>query len=107
MFAFGSSSSSPSLMEELLSIQRELFSLLELECRVVEMPACDLGAPAYRKVDIEAWMPGRAAYGEISSVSNCLDYQSRRYHPQIRKSITRGYDLIYAKLISSTNFVKH
>lgn len=37
-----------------------------------------LGAPAYRKYDIEAWLPGRKIYGEISSCSNCTDYQSRR-----------------------------
>ncbi|XP_031286073.1 serine--tRNA ligase, chloroplastic/mitochondrial-like [Pistacia vera] len=38
----------------------------------------DLGAPAYRKFDVEAWMPGLGRYGEISSASNCTDYQSRR-----------------------------
>ena len=42
------------------------------------MPATDLGAPAYRKLDVEAWMPGRGEYGEISSASNCTDYQARR-----------------------------
>ena len=43
-----------------------------------DMPTGDLGAPAYRKYDIEAWMPGLARFGEISSASNCTDYQSRR-----------------------------
>ena len=42
------------------------------------MATGDLGAPAYRKLDIEAWMPGLDRYGEISSASNCTDYQSRR-----------------------------
>jgi seryl-tRNA synthetase len=42
------------------------------------MPACDLGPPAARKFDIEAWMPARKRYGEISSCSSCTDYQSRR-----------------------------
>lgn len=42
------------------------------------MPSHELGAPAYRKYDIEAWMPYIQRYGEISSASNCTDYQSRR-----------------------------
>jgi seryl-tRNA synthetase len=42
------------------------------------MPSGDLGAPAYRKFDVEAWMPGLGRYGEISSASNCTDYQARR-----------------------------
>lgn len=42
------------------------------------MPTEELGASAYRKYDMEAWMPGRATWGEISSTSNCTDYQSRR-----------------------------
>lgn len=46
--------------------------------QVLDMPSGDLGAPAYRKYDVEAWMPGLKRYGEISSASNCTDYQSRR-----------------------------
>uniref|UniRef100_A0A3B4YX54 serine--tRNA ligase n=1 Tax=Stegastes partitus TaxID=144197 RepID=A0A3B4YX54_9TELE len=46
--------------------------------RVLDMPTQELGPPAHRKYDIEAWMPGRNSYGEISSGSNCTDYQSRR-----------------------------
>ena len=44
------------------------------------MPSEALGASAYRKYDIEAWMPGRGRWGEISSLSNCTDYQARRLH---------------------------
>eukprot|EP01112_Ceratiomyxa_fruticulosa_P001391 TRINITY_DN1146_c0_g1_i6.p1 TRINITY_DN1146_c0_g1~~TRINITY_DN1146_c0_g1_i6.p1 ORF type:complete len:486 (+),score=100.97 TRINITY_DN1146_c0_g1_i6:320-1777(+) len=66
------------LHKEMLDIQIELFSELGLHFKVLDMPTEDLGAPAYRKFDIEAWMPGRGLYGEISSTSNCTDYQSRR-----------------------------
>ncbi len=38
----------------------------------------ELGAPAYHKYDLEVWMPGRGEYGEVTSASNCTDYQSRR-----------------------------
>ncbi len=47
-------------------------------CRVLEMATAELGAPAYRKYDVEVWMPGRGEYGEVTSASNCTDYQSRR-----------------------------
>ena len=48
------------------------------------MATHDLGAPAHRKYDIEAWMPGMERYGEISSASNCTDYQSRRLNIRYR-----------------------
>ena len=44
----------------------------------MDIASGDLGAPAYKKYDLEAWMPGRNEYGEITSSSNCTDYQSRR-----------------------------
>ncbi|VDN41556.1 unnamed protein product [Gongylonema pulchrum] len=46
--------------------------------RLVDMPSEELGASAARKFDIEAWMPGRKLYGEVTSASNCTDYQARR-----------------------------
>ncbi|KAM6959240.1 serine--tRNA ligase, mitochondrial [Aplochiton taeniatus] len=69
---------SSQLLEEFLSLQKEIFSSLELHYRVLDMPTQELGPPAHRKYDIEAWMPARDSYGEISSGSNCTDYQSRR-----------------------------
>lgn len=64
----------------ILSIEEEIFSALGLAYRVVDTPTADLGAPAARKFDIEAWLPGRGEngeYGEVTSCSNCLDYQAR------------------------------
>jgi seryl-tRNA synthetase len=46
--------------------------------RVLNMATEELGAAAYRKFDVEVWMPARQAYGEVSSASNCTSYQSRR-----------------------------
>ncbi|KAG7223056.1 hypothetical protein INR49_015815 [Caranx melampygus] len=69
---------SSQLLNEFVSLQKEMFSALELHYRVLDMPTQELGPPAHRKYDIEAWMPGRNSYGEISSGSNCTDYQSRR-----------------------------
>ena len=48
------------------------------------MPTEELGASAYRKYDIEAWMPGRGSWGEVTSLSNCTDYQARRLHIRYR-----------------------
>lgn len=78
MFAVCEPADDEAVFEELVALQEEFFADLGLHCRVLEMPAHDLGAPAHRKVDIEAWMPGRGAYGEVSSASRCTDYQSRR-----------------------------
>ena len=50
------------------------------------MPTEELGATAYRKLDVEAWMPGRGSWGEISSTSNCTDYQARRLHIRYRQN---------------------
>ncbi|XP_045123604.1 serine--tRNA ligase, mitochondrial-like [Portunus trituberculatus] len=66
------------LYSEMVLLQKELFSRLGIHFQVLDMPLHDLGAPAYTKTDIEAWMPGRGMYGEISSASNCTDYQSAR-----------------------------
>jgi seryl-tRNA synthetase len=48
------------------------------------MPSEELGASAYRKYDMEAWMPGRGTWGEVTSLSNCTDYQARRLHIRYR-----------------------
>ena len=75
----------------MLEVQKHLFEGLGLHFKVLDMPPYELGSPAYRKYDIEALYPGRKNtfkdaqkmvdgdfYGEISSCSNCTDYQSRR-----------------------------
>lgn len=73
---------------------------------MLDMPTSDLGAPAYRKHDIEAWMPGLERYGEISSASNCTDYQSRRlnirYKPQDKEGAPRRYQKEFAHTLNAT-----
>ncbi|XP_065511253.1 serine--tRNA ligase, mitochondrial isoform X2 [Caloenas nicobarica] len=71
---------SEELLGEFLALQKEICSELGLHYRVLEMPTQELGLPAFRKFDIEAWMPGRGKFGEVTSTSNCTDYQSRRLH---------------------------
>ncbi|CAH1173612.1 unnamed protein product [Phaedon cochleariae] len=78
MFMVSTPDASDSALEDIRILQEENFKSLGLHCQVLDMPAHELGAQAYRKYDIEAWMSGRKMYGEISSCSNCTDYQSRR-----------------------------
>lgn len=81
MFVYCKPEDSESIHQELRAIEEELFSGLEIPFRVVDTCTGDLGAPAYRKYDLEAWMPGRGdsgEWGEVTSTSNCTDYQARR-----------------------------
>jgi seryl-tRNA synthetase len=75
------------VFDEMVGIQMEILSSLGLPCRVLEMPSSDLGASAYRKIDIEAMFPSRTAkdggWGEVTSVSICTDYQTRRLDTRI------------------------
>ncbi|KAG7889606.1 hypothetical protein KL905_001661 [Ogataea polymorpha] len=80
----GQLSESSKEFDRLVAFQKEFIKSLELPARVLLMPADDLGAPAFKKVDIEVFMPGRGAWGEVSSTSNCLDYQARRLHARYR-----------------------
>uniref|UniRef100_A0A915Q0L6 serine--tRNA ligase n=1 Tax=Setaria digitata TaxID=48799 RepID=A0A915Q0L6_9BILA len=86
MFVICDENDSDLQLDELVEIQASIFSSLGLHCRVLDMPSEELGAAAARKFDIEAWMPGRKLYGEISSASNCTDYQARRLNIKYRDS---------------------
>ncbi|KAL4238370.1 seryl-tRNA synthetase [Mactra antiquata] len=70
------------LLHEFINIEKNLFKQLGLHFRILDMPTAELGAPAYRKFDIEAWLPATEMWGELSSASNCTDYQSRRLNIQ-------------------------
>ena len=80
MFAYATPEQSDEIHEKLRQIEEEIFEGLGLPFHVVDTCTGDLGAPAYRKWDLEAWMPGSngGEYGEVTSTSNCTDYQSRR-----------------------------
>lgn len=87
MFVVCTPEQSEQLHQELMDIEVDMFEELGLHFKVLDMPSGDLGAPAYRKYDIEAWMPGLERYGEISSASNCTDYQSRRLNIRYRPHV--------------------
>jgi len=81
MFIFCRPEESEKYHQELLAIEEEIFKGLEIPFRIVDTCTGDLGSPAFRKYDLEAWMPGRGDkgdWGEVTSTSNCTDYQARR-----------------------------
>jgi seryl-tRNA synthetase len=140
MFVIATPEQSDQIHQELIDIEIELFTELGLNFKVLDMPTGDLGAPAYRKIDMEASMPGRALnmyqaarneqnkdkkkekgkkqpkseenvidnddlstnldkidqigdnFGEISSTSNCTDYQARRLNIRYRPKKTNDID---------------
>ncbi len=95
MFVFCLPEQSEAFHQELLSIEREIFDDLEIPYRVVDTATGDLGGPAYRKYDIEAWMPGRDSYGEVTSTSNCTDYQARRLNARYKVKGEKGTNFVH------------
>lgn len=95
MFAYTKPEDSENLLNKLLAIEEKIFTELEIPYRVIECCTGDLGGPAYRKYDIEAWMPTRegGSYGEVTSTSNCTDYQSRRLN--IKYKGNSGSELVH------------
>jgi seryl-tRNA synthetase len=85
MFAFTTPELSEELHAEMLDIEERIFQGLGLPYRVVDICTGDLGGAAYRKFDLEAWMPGRNDYGEVTSTSNTTDYQARRLRIRYRR----------------------
>jgi seryl-tRNA synthetase len=85
MFVFTTAEESIDEHERLLSIEEELASSLGLVYRVVNIAAGDLGAPAAKKYDIEAYIPSEQRYREITSCSNTTDYQARRLGTRVRR----------------------
>jgi seryl-tRNA synthetase len=84
MFVFARPEDAEDEHARLRDIQVDLLTGLGLHGRVVDIPVGDLGASATRKYDCEVWLPGQAAYRELTSASNCTDYQSRRLQTRFR-----------------------
>jgi seryl-tRNA synthetase len=89
MFVATRPEDSDAMHEQLLALEERYFQALDLPYRVLDIAAGDLGAPAYRKFDLEAWMPGRGdggSYGEVTSTSNCTDFQARRLDARFKRA---------------------
>lgn len=101
MFAYTRAEDSEWVLVELRDIEEEIFRGLRIPYRIVDTCTGDLGMPAYRKFDLEAWMPGRGKdgdWGEVTSASNCTDYQARRLGIRYRE----GGKTRYAHTLNGT-----
>lgn len=98
MFAFSTPEQSGAIHAEMLAIEEEIFGELGIPYLVLDIATGDLGGPAYRKFDLEAWMPGRGEageYGEVTSTSDCTDYQSRRLNIRYRPTGQKGTRFVH------------
>ena len=78
MFTFCKPEDAKAEHSRLLNWEKEFFTSLELPYRVIDVASADLGASAVRKFDIEAWVPTQGEYREVTSTSNCTQFQARR-----------------------------
>ena len=98
MFAFTLPDQSEEMLESFRQLECRIFDALELPYRVIDTATGDLGGPAYRKYDLEAWMPSRGeggAWGEVTSTSNCTDYQARRLNIRFKRKGEKGTQFVH------------
>lgn len=98
MFAFCAPEQSEEIHLRILRIEEEIFQALGLHYHVIDTCTGDLGGPAYRKYDLEAWMPGRGEggeFGEVTSTSNCTDFQSRRLNVRYKAAGQKGTRFVH------------
>ena len=98
MFAFTLPEQSDEMHETIRGLECRIFDGLGIPYRVVDTATGDLGGSAYRKYDLEAWMPGRGdggSYGEVTSTSNCTDYQARRMAIRYRTKGEKGTRFVH------------
>jgi len=98
MFAIVRPEDSEAMHDEIVAVEERILRALEIPYRVIDIAAGDLGAPAYRKFDIEGWMPMRGDggdYGELTSASNCTDYQARRLKTRFRRADVKKNEFVH------------
>lgn len=92
MVSFTTREDSKKELELLLSLERSFFEKLKIPYRVVEMCTGDLGFPAAKKYDIEAWIPSQNKYREVTSVSTTTDFQARRLKIKYTSPVSKSRD---------------
>ena len=98
MFAFTLPDQSEAMHEHFCQLECQIFDALGIPYRVIDTATGDLGGPAYRKYDLEAWMPGRGdggTFGEVTSASNCTDYQARRLNIRFKRTGEKGTQFVH------------
>ena len=85
MYAFTLPEQSKDAHERILAVEEEIYQELGIPYRIINIASGDLGAPASKKYDIEYWSPVDGKYREITSCSNCTDYQARNLNIRVRR----------------------
>ena len=85
MYAYTLPEQSVDVHEKILAVEEEIYQDLGIPYRVINIASGDLGAPASKKYDIEYWSPVDGSYREITSCSNCTDYQARNLNIRVRR----------------------
>ena len=85
MYVYSLPENSAEIHQKLLAIEEELWQSLKIPYRVVNIASGDLGAPAAKKYDIEYWSKADGNYRELTSCSNCTDYQARNLNIRVRR----------------------
>lgn len=98
MFAYTKKEDSKDMHQKFLELEEEFWQSLGIPYRVLEMCTADLGSQAARKYDLEAWMPGRGDWGEVTSTSNTTDYQARNLNIRYKD----GDHSEYAHMLNGT-----
>jgi seryl-tRNA synthetase len=91
MFIFANTEDTDSIHQQLLEIEKEVLAKLELPFRVIDVATGDLGSSASRKFDCEAWIPSSNEYRELTSTSNCTEFQARRLKIRTRVGDKTNY----------------
>jgi seryl-tRNA synthetase len=91
MFIFANTEDTDSIHQQLLEIEKEVLTKLELPFRVIDVATGDLGSSASRKFDCEAWIPSSNEYRELTSTSNCTEFQARRLKIRTRSGDKTNY----------------
>ncbi|MGH7199445.1 MAG: aminoacyl--tRNA ligase-related protein, partial [Planctomycetaceae bacterium] len=100
LFGFTRPEESNHFHERIVAVEESIFQGLGLPYRVIDTCTGDLGGPAYRKYDLEAWMPGHfkqqgGGWGEVTSASNCTDYQARRLGIRFKRPGEKGTEFVH------------
>ena len=85
MYAYTLPEQSVQVHEKILAVEEEIYQELGIPYRIINIASGDLGAPASKKYDIEYWSPVDGSYREITSCSNCTDYQARNLNIRVRR----------------------
>ncbi|MBI1952475.1 serine--tRNA ligase [Candidatus Saccharibacteria bacterium] len=99
LYAFSTPGKSDELHQKIVALEEEFCQMLEIPYRIVRIASGDLGAPAYKKFDVEYWTPVDKTYRELMSCSNVTDYQARRLNIRYK---TTGGETQYAHTLNGT-----